>query len=629
MKQFMDTAAFKKNRELILMVMDLFIVLFSYLAAIFLKLDFDFTRYLAYGYRYFLKYLGFVLIVNLISFWAFRVHKSLWSYIGVREIITIALSIAASSLLLVAFIVLTSTDLFWVSITIIAGLLCLLIMLNVRVTYRLIRKYSADKNTPHKNALIVGAGDGGYILLKEIEHNAKYDARVIGFVDDQRFKKVISGKNILGDTYELPKIIDKYNIDVVFIAIPSAPKADLRRIVNLCQSSNVEIKIMQKSDNLIIDNDKQPFYPIQSVSITDLLGRGELSLNADEIKSYLMEKTVMVTGAGGSIGSELCHQIAKFKPKKLILLDIYENNLYYLEQEFLRDILHGKMSRDVQIKTYIASIRDKVSIDLIIKEEKPDVVYHAAAHKHVPLMETSPLEAIKNNVFGTKNVIDTCIENKVPYFILISTDKAVNPTSVMGATKRMAELILQSEASNGFTKLAAVRFGNVLGSNGSVIPIFEKQIAEGGPLTITHRDIVRYFMTIPEAAQLVLQAGYYAQSGEIFVLDMGEPVKILDLAEKMIRLSGYVPYDDIDIIEIGLRPGEKMYEELVLYEEKVYNTKNKSISVSEPIPIAKEIIRQKLSVLQQLIDENAPIDTVKETLLAIIKRCNTKTETDS
>lgn len=619
MNKFLDNVIYRKYRELIVMALDLCIVLFSYLAAIFLKLDFDLSKYMTYGYRNFLKYIVLVLVVYLISFMSFRVHKSLWSYIGVRETITIAVSIAVSTFILTAIIIFTSTDLFLVSITIIAGLLCLLLMLNVRVTYRLMRNYALDKKAPQKNALIVGAGDGGYILLKEIERNPKHKARVIGFVDDQRFKKVIAGKNILGDTYELPRLVEKYKISIVFIAIPSASKNELQRIVGLCQSSNVEIKIMQKSDSLIIDNDQQPDYPIQPVTITDLLGRGEVSLNTNEIQSYLTGKTVLVTGAGGSIGSELCHQISKFKPKKLILLDIYENNLYYLEQEFFRNAMHGKISKEIEIISYVASIRDKESINQIIAQVQPDVVYHAAAHKHVPLMETSPLEAIKNNVFGTKNVIDVCIENKVPHFILISTDKAVNPTSVMGATKRMAEMILQSKADNGVTKLAAVRFGNVLGSNGSVIPIFEKQISEGGPVTITHRDIERYFMTIPEAAQLVLQAGYYANKGEIFVLDMGESVKILDLAEKMIRLSGYIPYEDIDIVEIGLRPGEKMYEELTLSEERVYMTKNKAINISEPIKVSATKIEEKLSTLQKLIEKNVSTQTAREVLLKIIK----------
>lgn len=619
MNKFLDNVLYKKYRELIVVVIDLGIVLFSYLAAIFLKLDFDLSKYVTYGYRNFLKYIVLVLIVYLISFLAFRVHKSLWSYIGIRETITIAASIAVSTFMLVAVIVFTATGLFLVSITIIAGLLSLLLMLNVRVTYRLIREYGSDKKVPQKNALIVGAGDGGYILLKEIERNKKHHVRIIGFVDDQRFKKVISGKNILGDTYELPKLIEKYKIDIVYIAIPSASKSELQRIVGLCQSSQVEIKIMQKSDSIIIDNDEQAEYPIKPVSINDLLGRGEVSLNTSEIQSYITNKTVLVTGAGGSIGSELCHQISKFKPKKLALLDIYENNLFYLEQEFFRNAMHGKISKDIEIVSYIASVRDKESISRIISNVQPDVVYHAAAHKHVPLMETSPLEAIKNNIFGTKNVIDACIENKVPRFILISTDKAVNPTSVMGATKRMAEMILQSKADNGVTHLAAVRFGNVLGSNGSVIPIFEKQISEGGPVTITHRDIERYFMTIPEAAQLVLQAGYYANKGEIFILDMGESVKILDLAEKMIRLSGYIPYEDIEIVEIGLRPGEKMYEELTLSEEKVYNTKNRSINVNEPIKISQKQIEEKLFALQKLIKENAPPETARETILKLIK----------
>lgn len=378
---------------------------------------------------------------------------------------------------------------------------------------------------------------------------------------------------------------------------------------------NLDTKIM----NFQFKNNTKNNSVVADIKIEDLLGRGEIHLDQSEISSYLQDQVVVVTGAGGSIGSELCRQIVKFQPRKLVMIDINENSLYMLEQEFRRHIEHGQMSQNIEMKSLIASIRDKKAIDEIFSRYHPDVVYHAAAHKHVPLMETRPMEAIKNNVFGTNNVIHSCIEHRVKRFIMISTDKAVNPTNVMGATKRMTEMILQANGHNGVTKMAAVRFGNVLGSNGSVIPIFKAQIAEGGPVTLTSKEIIRYFMTIPEAAQLVLQAGYYADQGDIFVLDMGEPVKILDLAEKMIRLAGLKPYEDIEIKEIGLRPGEKMFEELRLDGEDTTRTKNDLIYKNAPMDISVEDIDARLSQLHNVIyKENVTPSEIKETILNLI-----------
>jgi len=539
-----------------------------------------------------------------------------------REAALMAISVIAASFAIIVIILLTSQKLFLVSITIIAGLLCISLMLNVRVMYRLL--YQKKDARLIKNALIVGAGDGGYLLLKELEHNPKYRAKVIGFVDDAKVKKVVSGKNVLGDTYQLPKLIDKYDIKVVYIAIPSAAKSDIKRIVTLCHGSSgsVEVKIMQKEDIRIVDNSIANTNPVKPVSISDLLNRGEVNLNVEQILSYIEDKVVLVTGAGGSIGSEICRQLVKFAPKKLVMLDIYENNLYDLDQELKRRKTQGLISENTELITVITSVRDKEALKSVFEEYHPHAVYHAAAHKHVPLMENSPLEAIKNNVFGTRNVADCAVEYEAERFILISTDKAVNPTNVMGATKRMAELIMQSRARssrNTKTRMAAVRFGNVLGSNGSVVPLFEKQIAEGGPVTLTHRNIERFFMTIPEASQLVLQAGYYAKGGEIYILDMGEPVRILDLAEKMIRLSGYVPYEDIDIVEIGLRPGEKMYEELNLPDERMYKTDNNMINVCEPIGLTEDVVNELLALLAERVQEK-DVQKARETLFEVIKK---------
>lgn len=476
---------------------------------------------------------------------------------------------------------------------------------------------------PRKNALIIGAGDAGYILLKEMIQNDKFHVNVVGFIDDKRYNNMVSGYKVLGDTYDLPDIVSKYGVEEAFIAIPSADKTNIRRIYDICQTCKLETKIMKRGDTIVEDDLDRDYdakkYPVQDISIEDLLGRGEIHLDQAEIKSYLTGQVVVVTGAGGSIGSELCRQIVKFNPKELVMIDINENSLYMLEQEFNRNRVHGSLNPEIKILSLIASIRDFTAISDIFKDKEPSVVFHAAAHKHVPLMETRPMEAIKNNVFGTNNVIKACIKHKVSRFIMISTDKAVNPTNVMGATKRMTEMILQANGKNGVTKMAAVRFGNVLGSNGSVIPIFKQQIAEGGPVTITDKNIIRYFMTIPEAAQLVLQAGFYADKGEIFVLDMGEPVKILDLAEKMIRMSGYKPYDEIDIVEIGLRPGEKMYEELKLDGETRTRTKNDLIYKNQIMDITETQINEKLNVLSKLLNEKIENSEYKETILDLIK----------
>ena len=622
MKKLFGNKAYRNHRDTIILALDMLLVLFSVLAALFLKVDFDISKYLSFGYKNFIFYFVTVMIIYFISFNIFGVNKSLWSYIGMREAAIMAISVIAASFGIIVMILITSQKLFLVSITIIAGLLCISLMLNVRVMYRLL--YQKKDARLIKNSLIVGAGDGGYLLLKELEQNPKYKAKVIGFVDDAKVKKIVSGKNVLGDTYQLPKLIDKYDIKVVYIAIPSASKSDIKRIITLCQgaSQTVEVKIMQKEDIRIVDNSLAGTNPVKPVSISDLLNRGEVNLNVEQILSYIEDKVVLVTGAGGSIGSEICRQIVKFAPKKLVMLDIYENNLYDLDQELKRRKKQGLIPENTELITVITSVRDKEALNSVFETYHPQAVYHAAAHKHVPLMEDSPLEAIKNNVFGTRNVADCALEFGAERFILISTDKAVNPTNVMGATKRMAELIMQSRARskrNTTTRMAAVRFGNVLGSNGSVVPLFERQIAEGGPVTLTHRNIERFFMTIPEASQLVIQAGYYAKGGEIYILDMGEPVKILDLAEKMIRLSGYVPYEDIDIVEIGLRPGEKMYEELNLPDERMYKTDNHMINVCEPIGLTEEVVNELLVLLAERVKEK-DVKKARETLFEVIKK---------
>ena len=571
-----------KHREFVLCMVDLFIVVVSFFLAYWSKIDFDFDSVGQIDIMKVLMALFVILIVYAISFFAFKIHKSLWKYISLIETFRISLSVICASIVLIIFILLTSINRFYISVVFVAGLLTILMMFNVRLGYRLLRRYTAKSEEPKKNVIIIGAGDGGYILLKEILQNDKMHANVVGFVDDQRVHKMISGYTVLGSTYDLPEIVNKYKVNEAYIAIPSASKAEIRRMNDICQSLKLKTKIMKEAETLLEDDEKA--YPIEDISIEDLLGRGEIHLEQEEIGSYITNRTIAVTGAGGSIGSELCRQIVKFSPARLLMIDINENALYMLEQEFNRNRMHGKLNDKIEIISLIASIRDYTAMDELFKQYKPNVVFHAAAHKHVPLMETRPQEAIKNNVFGTHSLIQVCIKNKVSRFIMISTDKAVNPTNVMGATKRMTEMITQAY----------------------------------GPLTITDKKIIRYFMTIPEAAQLVLQAGFYADKGEIFVLDMGEPVKILDLAEKMIRLSGLRPYEDIDIIEIGLRPGEKMFEELRLDGEVTVKTKNDLIFKNNVMGITKEEVEEKLKTLSKALLDNLSKEQYREVMLNVI-----------
>ena len=613
---FFENTIYRKHREKLLLILDLLIVLFSYLIAYWSKNDFQLrTMQLGLTGTEVAVGLFVLLIVYAFSFAFFKVYKSLWKYIGVDEL----LRLTASNILAMIIVMFLSQLYFGmfslISLELIAGVYALIIMSGVRVLYRLLRRYSLKKNAKEVKTIIIGAGDAGNLLLRELRQNNSLNYKIVGFIDDFKKDLMIGGYPILGATEDLAKIKSKYNIESALIAISHVNQKDLRRIYDECVNNGLDTKIM----NFQFKNNTKNNSVVADIKIEDLLGRGEIHLDQSEISSYLQDQVVVVTGAGGSIGSELCRQIVKFQPRKLVMIDINENSLYMLEQEFKRHIEHGQMSQNIDLKSLIASIRDKKAIDEIFERYHPDVVYHAAAHKHVPLMETRPMEAIKNNVFGTNNVIHSCIEHKVKRFIMISTDKAVNPTNVMGATKRMTEMILQAHGHNGVTKMAAVRFGNVLGSNGSVIPIFKAQIAEGGPVTLTSKEIIRYFMTIPEAAQLVLQAGYYADQGDIFVLDMGEPVKILDLAEKMIRLAGLKPYEDIEIKEIGLRPGEKMFEELRLDGEDTTRTKNDLIYKNAPMDISVEDIDARLSQLHNVIyKENVTPSEIKETILNLI-----------
>jgi FlaA1/EpsC-like NDP-sugar epimerase len=600
----------KNWRNFMLWGVDLFFVVFSYIIALDLRFDFNVEN--TY-FNILVKIIPIILIVTLIVFNFFKINRSLWEFVSIEEAVRLFVAILLSNSILLFIYNFYIISGFPRTVFITAAILESVSMLGMRVLYRYLRlqKRSSDKST---NALIIGAGSGGNILSKEIMSNKMYKSKVVGFIDDnnQKLNKLVNNIEVLGTTNDLKEIIDKKNIDEIFIAIPSADKETLRTIIHSCEDCKIPFKTMGLIEDII---DNKP--SLREVSIDDLLGRGEIKLDTCEINTYLKNKTVMVTGGGGSIGSELCRQILNFKPKLLVVFDIYENNMYAIQQEVIMKQRKGLIDPEIKLLCIIGSVRDKDRLDHIIGKYNPSVVFHAAAHKHVPLVEDSPKEAIKNNVFGTYNTLMSCIDHKVEKFILISTDKAVNPTNVMGASKRMCELVVQGYRNNGYTKIGAVRFGNVLGSNGSVIPLFEKQIKDGGPITVTHPDIIRYFMTIPEAAQLVLQAGVYANHGDIFILDMGEPVKILKLAEDLIVLSGLKPHDDIDIVFTGLRPGEKMFEELSLGNEERHKTANDLIFINEPLNILQDEIEDKLKQLIDLL-ENSTNSILREEIMEVI-----------
>ena len=456
----------------------------------------------------------------------------------------------------------------------------------------------ATKNTDISRVLIIGAGCAGEMVVKELEKNPQLNKKAVAIIDDDitRIGDQVSGVDIVGTRNSILKIVKLYKIDEIIFSIANISKKGKKEIIDICKNTNCKIKTIPGIYEII--DGKVDIKQVRDVEIEDLLGREPIEVDFNLMGSYIQDSTILVTGAGGSIGSELCRQIANIRPKKLIMLDNYENNLYSIQQELIR-----QYGDSIKMIAVVASIREQKRMEKIFDKYRPEVVFHAAAHKHVPLMEGSPGEAIKNNIFGTLNVAMLSSKYNVKRFLLISTDKAVNPTNVMGATKRAAEMIIQSLNEESKTEFVAVRFGNVLGSNGSVIPLFKKQIEEGGPVTVTHPKIIRYFMTIEEAVGLVIQAGGMAKGGEIFVLDMGEPVKILDLAKNLIRLSGFEPDVDIKIVFTGLRPGEKLYEELLMSEEGLLDTKHKKIFIGRPIDFDKNDLQKYLIELRNIVLE--------------------------
>ncbi|CDF57745.1 polysaccharide biosynthesis protein [Thermobrachium celere] len=605
----------KKIEQILYALLDIIFIHASIFAGYFARFSWNIpTEYLKI-YRLSAIPITFIMIF---SFYVFKLYKSIWRYASINELISVILAVTSGAIFSYVYGEIIGYRL-PLSVYFIMWALTILASGGIRFLRRLISSIEMlPKDVLKKSArvLVYGAGDAGALVVKEMRKHPELGYIPVGFIDDDKNKwgKSINGINILGGREDLDSIVINKDIDEIIIAIPSLNNEDRKEILEVCSKTGCKLKILPGVYELI--EGKISINQIRDVEIEDLLGREPVELNIEEIAGYLKNKTVLVTGGGGSIGSELCRQIVKFNPKKLLILDINENGAYELQTE-----LQFKYGKNIDLDVIIASIREKNRLEEIFNKYKIDVVFHAAAHKHVPLMEANPKEAIKNNIIGTMNLAEVSSKYNVNKFVLISTDKAVNPTNIMGATKRFCEMIIQAMDKVSKTEFVAVRFGNVLGSNGSVIPLFKKQIKEGGPITVTHPEINRYFMTIPEAAQLVIQAGAMAKGGEIFILDMGEPVKIVDLAKNLIRLSGLEPEKDIKIVFTGLRPGEKLYEELLMDEEGLQKTAHKKIFVGKPGNYDINDIKTKIEILKEnLSADDETLFTIMEEYVPTYKR---------
>ncbi|MBP1990299.1 polysaccharide biosynthesis protein [Paenibacillus eucommiae] len=580
-----------KRRVLFLFFIDLFIIWLSVGGSYFFHSDGPgWSEVLQYGLIFSIFCGGSLLY--------FRMYNRIWQYASVGELVAIfkAVTLGGIASYGIAAIVMGTWMPFLTAVTTLETML--LLMGGSRFIWRLLRvKPSSKAEDTRRKILMIGAGDCGALITKEMLGPEFSDQKVIGFVDDDPKKQGmhVYGLPVLGDRSQIEAIVSKYAVDDIIIAIPSAPQHEIAEMITICKGTGVKVKIIPALNDYI--HGRVSVRAIRDVSVEDLLGRDPVVIDLEGIANYVSDKVLLITGAGGSIGSELCRQIASFKPEKLLLLGHGENSIYNIEMELRR------LDPSLNMETIIADIQDRPRINDIFRKYKPQVIFHAAAHKHVPLMERNPAEAVKNNVFGTKNVADCADKYGAEKFVMISSDKAVNPTSVMGATKRIAEMYVQSLDACSATKFVAVRFGNVLGSRGSVIPRFKEQISIGGPVTVTHPEMVRFFMTIPEAVQLVIQAGSFAKGGEIFVLDMGAPVKILDLAEDLIRLSGYEPYSEIAIEFSGIREGEKLFEELLSDEEVSNATQHERIYIGKPVNIDRSELELEFKRLEKVLAE--------------------------
>lgn len=607
---------FNVFRFLALAASDFIIMVMSLNVAMWISSDFT-TPFFSRN-EYVWKFGALFALAGVIIFTAATVYKIMLRYTGLREVFIIFLAVTAANLVPLICTRITNflTD---TNVTVSALLINYVIQIigtvGLRIAFRCVVTIKHMKTrseiTAGKRTMVIGAGDAGRIIINEMFNSKSRIGKPCCIVDDDPLLigKNITGVSVVGVTSNIPEIVQKYKIEQIIFAIPSASDEKRKKILEICNGTDCLLKTMPSIYQMV--NDQNLTGQLRNVEVEDLLGRAAVKIDMQAVSEWILGKTVMVTGGGGSIGSELCRQIARYNPKKLIIVDVYENNAYAIEQELIRT------NPNLDFDTVIASVRETDRMDKLFAFYRPNIVIHAAAHKHVPLMEFSPNEAIKNNVFGTYKTALAAIKHGVDKFVLISTDKAVNPTNIMGASKRLCEMVIQGLSGTSNTHFAAVRFGNVLGSNGSVIPLFKKQIEQGGPVTVTHPDIIRYFMTIPEAVSLVLEAGADAKDGEIHVLDMGEPVKIDDLARNLIRLSGLTPDVDIKIEYTGLRPGEKLFEEMLMSEEGLRRTDNKLIYIGNPIEMDKEVFFEQLKSLQKSCYANS--ENIKQTVAEMVK----------
>ncbi len=599
------------GKAAVIILIDCLMILLAGGLAIMTRFEYSFAAVPDMLYSIWFKAFAIQIVITVVIFWLRNMYHQIWRSVNIYDVVDMVISIfLAYGMSCLAWL------LFQISLprsVLVMELLFLLVLqvamrCAMRLSVMLSRKVSNGKDG--ERLLVIGGGEAGRALIHEIQMGNKLVGRVCGIIDDnpQKWGMYLNGVPILGGREKISEVVAHERITQIVFAIPTATAEQKREILNICKMTRCKVRILPGAYQLI--NGEVSLAIVKDVQVEDLLGRDTIRLNGDSVGPFLRDKVVLVTGGGGSIGSELCRQIAYHRPRTLVILDCYENSAYQIQQELLH--LYGDK---LNLKVEIASVRDKARMYQLFDHHRPDIVFHAAAHKHVPLMEDCPSEAVKNNVFGTYHVVRASEKYGVKKFVMISTDKAVNPTNFMGATKRFCEMILQSRSGSD-TEFCSVRFGNVLGSNGSVVPLFKKQIEEGGPVTLTDKRVIRYFMTIPEAVQLVLEAGAMARQHQVFVLDMGEPVKILDLAENLIRLSGLEPYKDIEIKEVGLRPGEKLYEELLIQSEDLLKTSNSKIFVEQQSEITQEEIMQALETLDQAVTEQ--IDNAE--LLALMKR---------